>query len=304
MTSEAKYQLLDPLNEQQYADLKEDIAECGILQPVAVDEFGEVIDGHHRQRIAQELGIEYPTYQPLPAGAGDAEKLDAGLKLNLMGRKQTGPEKRETIKRYLLRRPEASNRHVARLVGCSDTTVASVRTELETGAQIGHVSDVRIGADGKTYPMPKRKAKSAPPDPEAVAKRQADLEKQRAKGQAKQAAKKAEEEEDLAQLVEDWTARGGSVRASLKTPARVVATQDQIKAAMNDCILALTRALQNPGLDLDLIRAEQSIAKDFQITAVHERLRKLVKEFGDKLKELKAVEKASRMERESPVREK
>jgi ParB-like chromosome segregation protein Spo0J len=306
MTAEPKYQLLDPLTEQQYADLKEDIAERGILTPVIVDEFGEVIDGHHRRQIAEELGTDYPTHQLQP-GLSESDKLDASLALNLMGRKQTGPEKRETIKRYLLRRSEASNRHVARLVGCSDNTVASVRTELEAGAQIAH-HDSRVGADGISQPARKpSKSKTVPPDPEAVAKRQADLEAKRAKQEAKAAPQRAEQQEEETRWRADIEARGGSLREVSRPPVRVLATQDRIKAAMNDCALALTRALQDPGLDVDLMRAEQNVSKDYRITAVHSRLQKLITEFGTTLKGLDRqridAEKASRMVRESPVRE-
>ncbi len=307
MISQPKYQLLDPLSEQQYADLKEDIAERGILQPVIIDEFGEVIDGHHRQQIAEELGAGYPTHQLRP-GMSEADKLDASLALNLMGRKQTGPEKRETIRRYLLRRSDASNRHVARLVGCSAQTVASVRSDLEAGAQIEHL-DFRVGSDGKSQPArkPRAPARQAAPDPEAVAKRRTDLEAKRAKQEAKAAPRRAEQQEEEARWRADIEARGGSLREVSKPPARVLATQDRIKAAMNDCALALTRALQDPGLDVDLMRAEQEIAPDYRITAVHKRLKSLIQEFGTTLKGLDRqridAEKASRMVQESPVRE-
>jgi ParB-like chromosome segregation protein Spo0J len=294
-----KYQLLDPLTEQQYADLREDIAERGILSPVIVDEFGEVVDGHHRRQIAEELGKDYPSHQ-LPAGLSEADKLDASLALNLMGRQQTSPEKRETIKRYLLRRPEASDRHAAKLVGCSHNTVASVRAGLESGGQIDHL-DSRVGMDGRTQSA--RKSKASSPDPEAIAKRQADLEAKRAKAQAKQAPKRAEQEEEEARWRADIEARGGSLRNVSKPPARVFATQDRIKAAMNDCILTLMRALQDPGLDVELIRAERIVSKDYRIADVHKRLQDTVREFGAKLKELADAEKASRMARESPDRE-
>jgi hypothetical protein len=298
-----KYQLLDPLSEQQYADLKEDIAERGILQPVIVDEFGDVIDGHHRKQIAEELGEDYPTHQ-LPSGRSETQKLDDSVALNLMGRHQSRDQKRETIKRYLRRLPNVSGQHLGRVVGVDHKTVDRIRDGLIASGEIPQSPD-RVGSDGRTYAYkPKAKPSTPPrPDPEAVARRQADLAGKRAKAQAKQAANKAEEQADLAQLVEDWTARGGAVRASLKPQARAVATQDRIKAAMNDCILALTRALTDPGLDEDLIRAERDVAKDYQITKVHARLKKLVNEFGTKLKELQDAEKTSRMAQEAPVRE-
>lgn len=184
------YQMLDGLTEQQYADLRDDIAECGILQPIAVDEHGVVLDGHHRQRIARELGMDYPTYQPLPAGASEAQKLDTSLKLNLMGRQQTGEQKRELIKRYLQRRPEAADAHIARIVGCSHSTVGLVRRELEGSCQIDRMA-TRVGERaGKPY-VQKVKAK---PDPEAVAARQAELARVRTVNRAKRDGERAEAE--------------------------------------------------------------------------------------------------------------
>lgn len=302
-TPEPKYQLLDPLTEQQYTDLKEDIAERGILTPVIVDEFGEVIDGHHRRQIAEELGKDYPIHR-LSAGKSEADKLEASLALNLMGRRQTKEQKQETIKRYLRRCPDASGRRVGRLFGVDNKTVERIRAKLVATEEIPQ-SETRLAADGRTMRLPSGRKPSTPakPDPEAVAKRQADLEAQRAKAQAKQAPKHAEQQAQEEKWRADIEARGGSLREVSKPPARILATQDRIKAAMNDCALALTRALQDPGLDVDLMRAEQSVATDYRITAVHERLKKLVKEFGDKLKELKAAEKASAKAAGSPVRE-
>jgi len=43
------YQLLPPLSEEEYQSLRADIAEHGVLIPVELDEFGNVLDGHHRR---------------------------------------------------------------------------------------------------------------------------------------------------------------------------------------------------------------------------------------------------------------
>lgn len=41
-------------------DLKDSIKRHGVLVPIFVDTDGTVIDGHHRQQYALELGLEYP----------------------------------------------------------------------------------------------------------------------------------------------------------------------------------------------------------------------------------------------------
>jgi ParB-like chromosome segregation protein Spo0J len=52
--------LLPALTDEEYAALKADIREHGILCPLIVDEADRILDGVHRARIAAELGIEPP----------------------------------------------------------------------------------------------------------------------------------------------------------------------------------------------------------------------------------------------------
>jgi hypothetical protein len=306
-TTTPKYQVLPPMGEAEYEALREDISRHGVNSPILVDEAGDIIDGHHRKAIADELGKDCPKRRL--AGLTEDEKVDRAFVLNVSGRQMTTERKRAAIASYLRRRPEQANKWVAEMLGVADETVESVRAELVAGSEIRNL-DYRIGKDGKRYPAKRQpKAPVPPPDPEAVAKRQAQLDKQRAKDEKRQATERAAKQEEEGKWRADHEARGGAVRDVSKPPARVMATQDRIKAAMNDCILALTRALTDPGLDVDLIRAENEIPPDFRIMGtktypgVYGRLQNLTKEFGAKLKELQDAEKASRSARESPVRE-
>src|SRR5437667_6504032 len=56
----SKYQQLRPLTPREREGLKESIREHGVLVPVLKDEHGNVIDGHHRQELCDELRIECP----------------------------------------------------------------------------------------------------------------------------------------------------------------------------------------------------------------------------------------------------
>ncbi|MGH9187583.1 MAG: ParB N-terminal domain-containing protein [Acidimicrobiales bacterium] len=49
------YQLFDPLPAPLEAALRASIERFGVLVPVVKDAAGDIIDGHHRQRIADEL---------------------------------------------------------------------------------------------------------------------------------------------------------------------------------------------------------------------------------------------------------
>jgi len=287
-----KYQVLDPLSDNEYEDLRADIAEHGVMVPVTVDENGATIDGHHRRRAAEETGQECPVH--VVTGLSEDQKYDMAFRLNLVRRQMNNKQKREVIARYLQGRPEASDRLAARVLGVSDKTVAAERSRLEETAEIPQFPAERLGGRGRTTRV----------DEAAAEKRQAELEKRRTKAAEKQAEKRAEQEAEEARWREAHEAVGGAVARTSRAPSlRVQATQDRIKAAMSDCILALTRALQDPGLDVDLVRAESALPRDFRITDVHGRLRRLVKEFGDRLTELAKADKASRTERESADRQ-
>ncbi len=54
--------MFPPLAEHEYEGLKADIAKNGILSPVVLWN-NTIIDGHHRAKIAEELGIEVPTVE-------------------------------------------------------------------------------------------------------------------------------------------------------------------------------------------------------------------------------------------------
>jgi len=84
----ATYQVLDPLRPEEYKALRADIAARGVLVPVEKDEAGNVLDGHNRVRIAEELRIDYP--QVMRSFDSEREKVEHVLKLNLL-RRHLGP---------------------------------------------------------------------------------------------------------------------------------------------------------------------------------------------------------------------
>lgn len=55
--------LLPKMTDEEYQSLKEDIRSKGLRQPIVVDSQGRILDGRHRQRACDELGIT-PTFQP------------------------------------------------------------------------------------------------------------------------------------------------------------------------------------------------------------------------------------------------
>ena len=51
------YQVLPPLTDEEFAMLKADVALRGVLIPIEYDEEGNILDGYHRVRACNDLGI-------------------------------------------------------------------------------------------------------------------------------------------------------------------------------------------------------------------------------------------------------
>ena len=123
---------MPPLSPEQYAALREDIEKHGVRVPVVKDQFGRVIDGNNRMAIALELGIDVPVETVVVKDDDDA--LDTALTLNCARRHLTQEQRRTLIRVELRRRSGDSDRAIARRVGCSPTTVGTVRAEVRAEA--------------------------------------------------------------------------------------------------------------------------------------------------------------------------
>lgn len=77
-------ELLPPLTDQEYAELREDIRDNGLLDKIIRYE-GLILDGRHRERICLELGIE-PAYEDYD---GDWAGALARVRKTTKGRKFT-----------------------------------------------------------------------------------------------------------------------------------------------------------------------------------------------------------------------
>lgn len=90
-SSDSRWQLFPALPPTEYAALKADIAKRGVLVPIERDaETGELLDGHHRQQIVDELraeGVEVRCPDPVERRwANDEERTEHVLKINLLRR--------------------------------------------------------------------------------------------------------------------------------------------------------------------------------------------------------------------------
>lgn len=148
MNHPVRFQVMPPLSPEEYQELHDDIAANGVLVPIIEDENGVIIDGHHRSKIASELGIPCPV-ETLD-GKTEEEKRGMAFTLNLKRRHLNREQRRALIAESLKQDPQLSNREHARRTGAHQTTVGTVREELVGRGQVSNL-DTSIGADGKSY---------------------------------------------------------------------------------------------------------------------------------------------------------
>lgn len=76
----SELQTFPALDDATEAALRHSIQRFGVVVPIVVDGRGRIIDGHHRSRIAKELGLTCPQIQRKVKNDDDAIAL--GLSLN------------------------------------------------------------------------------------------------------------------------------------------------------------------------------------------------------------------------------
>lgn len=96
MTRAVRYQFMPPLSPEEYAELEESIRARGVLVPVLRAAGGSVVDGHHRLRIAESLGIDCPS--EYLDERSDAELRTMAFELNLHRRHLTREQRRQLVK--------------------------------------------------------------------------------------------------------------------------------------------------------------------------------------------------------------
>jgi len=161
------YQIFPDSSPEEERVLRESIKQQGVLNAVVKDEQGNIVEGHRRQRIADELGKPCPDV--VHHFKSEAEKFQFALISNCARRSHLNQrQKRQVIARYLRGDAEISNNWLAETLGVSDTTVIGVRKELESTSQIGKFKKLR-GKDGKKRPA-KNKATGGKPKKGKVAK--------------------------------------------------------------------------------------------------------------------------------------
>jgi ParB-like chromosome segregation protein Spo0J len=151
------YQLFPGLSAEEFAALKADIAERGVLVPVVVDaESGAVVDGHHRVRAWEELrvaGVRVPDYsRDVRRFADDDQRRAFAIATNLVRRHLTRAQRAELM--VHLRAAGWSLRRIGEAVGAGATTVHdTVRNRTVAPDRV-------VGRDGRSQPA--RRSRTTP----------------------------------------------------------------------------------------------------------------------------------------------
>lgn len=156
----------------EYADA---MTEGAVFPPVVVFHDGNhyyLADGFHRFLAAQRLEARDITADVRAGTKADALWFALGANRK-NGKRLSDTDKRHAIVLALQTWPERSGREIAEQVGCANTFVSRVRSEVCTSA---HLPDHVTGKDGKRYPASRQKAASGPVVPPTSQRARADVE--------------------------------------------------------------------------------------------------------------------------------
>lgn len=142
---------LPQLSHDEFEALKESIHEYGQLVPVVKSKQGSVIDGRHRLRACEELGVR-PWVVESDVGGFDGDLREHELAANVVRRHLTATQRRVAIEAEVIHDHQRSDRSIALLFGVSPTTVGKARSDLEARGKVSRM-DTRVGADGVVQPV-------------------------------------------------------------------------------------------------------------------------------------------------------
>jgi DNA adenine methylase len=153
MTDPNKYQLMPAYPDEQFAELKEDIRQHGVLQPIEFDTDGNLLDGHHRFRAFSELiaeGCDLPMFDRVTRQFDNEEdKIAHVLSLNVRRRHLTPPQISELCGKLRLPPFNYTLAKIGQVVGMSAVGVWSAIARLDQATRDQIDQEARIvGKDG------------------------------------------------------------------------------------------------------------------------------------------------------------
>lgn len=150
MSSNAEpYRIFPPATPKQRADLRASIDAVGLNVPLILDEHRNVIDGHDRREICEEIGIDWYETAVVRSGLSDIQKQALAIELNMWRKTNllTQQQRNELITIYLTAHPEFADETIARMFGVDRSTVNRRRKQLVQTHKLKNV-EATIGKDG------------------------------------------------------------------------------------------------------------------------------------------------------------
>jgi ParB-like chromosome segregation protein Spo0J len=138
------YQFMPDMTPEEFAALKADIAERGVVTPIDLDETGAILDGHHRYRAWCELQRNEPPPTIVRAGLSEAEKRSFAIRQNVHRRHLMRGQMQDLIERELRARPDHSDRQIAADVGVDHKTIGRLRRVLNATGELPQL-DATVG---------------------------------------------------------------------------------------------------------------------------------------------------------------
>ncbi len=157
-----RVQLLMPIDPSDRDNLRKDIQQNGLREPLKVYEKGGdffLLAGRNRLDIALDLKIEKVPIEIL-RDLPESEREQFCIDDNLNRRHLTTRQKQALIDRELINNPEQSNNAIAQKTKTTDKTVAKRRKEKEATSEIPKLAETK-GADGKIRPASRNTEKSS-----------------------------------------------------------------------------------------------------------------------------------------------
>lgn len=159
MKTKDPYRVFPPATKKERDRLKTSIEEVGIRNPVVIDEHGDVIDGHDRRDIANELGVDWKKNAIVKLNLSKDEKRALAIELNLWRKSiiPTTKQRNSLVEQYWPANPKVSENRIANLFGVSQSTAHRIKKSL---IQLGKLTEQlsTIGKDGVERKVGKRKA--------------------------------------------------------------------------------------------------------------------------------------------------
>jgi len=141
-------ELYEPHTPEQYAALRESIAQHGITDAILVSEAGVIVNGHTRAAIAAELGIDCP--RAVAVAADEGELLERLVLANGNRRPLKGEHRAAVVN--ALRARGWPNVRIAEVLGLNAETTALVQRAPTENPQAPVALPRIIKRDGTTQP--------------------------------------------------------------------------------------------------------------------------------------------------------